>query len=103
MDPRGGEAADPSVSGGSLDLSTISLPELLHLVAALDGGLRGAGGASRSDIVGYLLPVVGAEVAAPEGIPLVSVSIDEGDGLVRGPAGRGQAAGGGGGGDGGES
>lgn len=89
MDPRGGESADASVGGGSLDLGAVPLAELLHLVAALDGGFGRGDGASGPDVVGDLLPVVGSEISTAEGIPLVSVGVDESDGLVRGPARRG--------------
>lgn len=81
------------MSGGALDLGTIPLPKLLHLVATLDGGLGGSGRAASGDIVGHLLPVVGTEVAAAEGVPLIFVGFDEGDGLFRGPTGRRKAAG----------
>uniref|UniRef100_A0A7C9CMU2 Uncharacterized protein n=1 Tax=Opuntia streptacantha TaxID=393608 RepID=A0A7C9CMU2_OPUST len=71
----------------ALLLSAVALAELLHLVAALGGGLRRRlVGASTGDVGSYGLPVGGAEVAATEGVPLVSVSSDEGEGLLLGPA-----------------
>lgn len=89
-----------AVGGGALDLGTVTLPQLLHLVAALNGGLGVADGAPSSDVVGDLLPVAGPEIPTAERIPLVSISINESHGLIVGPARRGQAAGGSRGGDG---
>lgn len=71
-----------TIGGGPLDLRTVAFPQLLHLVPALNGGFRRADGASRSDIVGNLLPVVGAKVSTAEGVPLISISIDESYGLI---------------------
>lgn len=79
----------------TLQLSTVAFPELLHLMAALDGGLRGGDvRANTVDIIGDILPVSGTEVAAAEGVPLVAVGVDEGGGFVGGPARRRKAAGG---------
>lgn len=76
VDPGGGISADAAVRGSALDLGAIPLPELLHLVATLNGGLGGAGGAPGGDVVGNLLPVVGFEVAAAEGVPLLPIGVD---------------------------
>lgn len=66
-------------------------------MAALNGGFgRRSVGAALGDGVSHLLPVGGFEIAAAEGVPLVAVGVDEGEGFVRGPAGRREAAGGGG-------
>ncbi|KAF7826561.1 hypothetical protein G2W53_017725 [Senna tora] len=91
VDPRGTEASH--VQGPcALDLGAVSLTELLHLVAALDGGFgrRGVRAAS-DDRIGDLLPVGGLEVATTKGVPLVPVSVDEGD--VGGPGEDGEAIG----------
>lgn len=80
----------------ALKIRPVTLTELLHLMAALNGGLRRRSvGAAAVNVVGDLLPVGGAEVASPESVPLVSVGVDEGGGLVGCPARRRKAAGGG--------
>lgn len=62
-------------------------------MTALDGRLRGRGGGTApAHCVGDFLPVSGLEVPATEGVPLVAVSVDEGDGLVVGPTRRREAA-----------
>ncbi|KAF1875983.1 hypothetical protein Lal_00006614 [Lupinus albus] len=92
VEPRGVEGRERE-GVSALDLSAVTLPELLHLVAALDGGFgRGGVGASGGDGVGDLLPVGGLEVAAAKGVPPEAVGMDEGEGLVGGPAGRRNAA-----------
>lgn len=99
VNPGGGE---PVVGDGfsAVEFSTVALAELLHLVAALDGGLgEGGVGAAVVDVVGDVLPVGGAEVAFPERKPLVAVCINESGGLLWRPARRREAAGGGGGGE----
>lgn len=97
MRPRR-EPATAAVRGRPLHLGAVPLPQLLHFVAALDGRLRGVGGASRSDVVGHILPVVSAEVTAAEGVPLILVRVDEGGRFVGRPTRGRKAAGGGGGG-----
>ena len=95
MDPGGVESRNGE-GARALDLGAVALAELLHFVAALDGGFgRGGVGAAACDGVGDLLPVGGLEVAAAEGVPLVAVGVDEGEGFIGGPAGRREAAGGG--------
>ena len=71
MDPGGAipVALRSAVRGGALDLGTVTFPQLLHLVPALNGRFGVADGASRSDVVGDLLPVVGPEISTAEGIP----------------------------------
>ncbi|KAG9451469.1 hypothetical protein H6P81_011434 [Aristolochia fimbriata] len=86
--PRGG-------GGSALLLRPVTLPELLDLVAALRGGLaRGGEAAPSGDGAGDLLPLVGPELAAVEGVPLVAVGVDEVDGLDVRPGG-GEGRGGG--------
>lgn len=96
VDPGGVESRNGE-GARALDLGAVALAELLHFVTALDGGFgRGGVGAAACDGVGDLLPVGGLEVAAAEGVPLVAVGVDEGEGFIGGPAGRGEAASGGG-------
>lgn len=66
---------------GAQPLGAVAPAELLHLVAALEGGLGGGGGGGRETEVdgsGDLGPVGGAEVGAAEGGALVPVGVDEG-------------------------
>nr|GMC84868.1 hypothetical protein CRG98_009532 [Ipomoea batatas] len=78
QDPGGAVTvgANATVRGGALNLGTVSFPELLHLVAALHGGLGQINRASDGDIVGDFLPVIGPEITAAEGVPLVPIRID---------------------------
>lgn len=79
---------------GALKLSPIPFTQLLHLVPALDGGFRRvSGGTAAVDVVGDFLPVGGAKVPAAEGVPLVTVGVDEGGGFLGRPARRRKAAG----------
>lgn len=101
MDPGRVESGNGK-RASALDLGAVALTKLLHFVATLDGGFgRRSVGAALGDGVGDLLPVRGFKVAAAEGVPLVAVGVDEGEGLIGGPAGRRKAAGGGRSGDGG--
>lgn len=71
---------------GALLLSTVPLAELLHLVAALGGGLRRGGvGAAASDGGGHSVPVGSPEVAAAESVPAVTVGFNEDQGFDLGP------------------
>lgn len=99
VDPGGGREGSVELEGLAA-LAAVALAELLDLVAALYVGLGrgGAGEAAIGDVVGDILPVGGAEVAATQGVPLVTVGADEGKDLLVGPNGGGQPAGGGGGG-----
>lgn len=64
---------------GALLLGAVALAELLHLVAALGGGLGGGGvGAAAGDGGGNRVPVGRAEVTAAEGVPAVAVGVDQG-------------------------
>lgn len=101
MNPRGGVAvASCGGSSSALYLRAVAFTELFHLVAALDGGLLGATGGERAtfgDPIGDFLPVRSPEIASPERIPLFTVGVNEGYGLIVGPTRRRQAAGSGGG------
>jgi len=106
VDPGGGRSGGGVVDEAregegaeALDFGAVPFAEFFHFVAALDGsfGSGGSVGALGGDGVGDLLPVGGFEVGTAEGVPLVAVGVDEGGGFLRGPAGRGEAAGGGGG------
>jgi len=69
-------------------LGAMALAELLHLVAALKGGLGGVGkvvAAACGDDDGDLLPLVVAQWAPLEGVPLLLVGADEVHGLLVGP------------------
>jgi len=69
-------------------LGAVALAELLHLVAALEGGLGGVGevvAAARGDDDGDLLPLVVAEGPALERVPLLLVGADEVDSFLVGP------------------
>jgi len=82
VDPGGVESGDGE-GASALDLGAVALAELLHFVAALDGGFGRRGvGAAVCYGVGDLLPVGGLEVAAAEGIPLITVGVDEGEGFI---------------------
>lgn len=72
---------------GPLFLGAVALAEFLHLVAALGGGLGWGGvGAAAGDGGGNRVPVGGAEVAAAEYVPPVTVGFDQGEGFGLGPA-----------------
>lgn len=66
-----------------------ALAELLHLVAALEGGLGGGVGeviaATGGHCHGDLLPLGGLELAAVEGVPFLLVGFDQMDRLLVGP------------------
>jgi len=82
VDPGGVESGDGE-RASALDLGAVALAKLLHFVAALDRGFgRGGVGAAVGHGVGDLLPVGGLEVAAAEGVPLVAVGVDEGEGFI---------------------
>lgn len=56
-------------------------------MTTLHGSLRrGSRRAAAGDGIGDLLPVRSLEIPTPQGIPLIAVRIDEGHGLVVGPA-----------------
>lgn len=82
----GGRASKPLLFGSE------ALAELLHLVAALDGGFSGVMGefvaAAGSDGEGNLVPLIGFELAAFEGVPFLLVSLDEVDGFQVSPGDR---------------
>lgn len=63
-------------------------------MAALDRGLGGSGVRAEGGYgVSNLLPVVGSEVSAAEGVPFVAVGVDQGGRLLVGPARRREAPG----------
>lgn len=73
--------------GGALLFCSVALAELLHLVAALRGGLR------RDDIraaggyfFGHRVPIGGAEEGAVEGVPSLTVGFDQDQCLIARPA-----------------
>lgn len=73
-------------SSETLVLGTITLTELFHFVAALDGGLgRLIVAASDGDCNGDLFPLVGLERTSHEGIPFLLVCLDEIDCFLMGP------------------
>ena len=97
MDP-GGDKPRNGHGSRSLQLRAVPLPQLLHLVTALHGGLgRRRGGAATSDRIRHLLPVSRLQIPAPERVPFLAIRVDQRDGLVVRPARRGQATRGGGG------
>lgn len=70
-------------------LCPVSLAELLDLVAALDGGLRGfESPAAQEYEVGYLFPVPSLQLAALQGIPFLLVGVDQVVGLHLRPGAR---------------
>lgn len=67
-------------------LGAVALAELLHLVAALEGGLgESVAAAAVGDDYGDLFPLGGAEWAPLEGVPLFLVCPDEVHRLLVGP------------------
>jgi hypothetical protein len=59
-------------------LNTVTLTELLHLVAALGGSLgRRCAGEALAHGGGHRIPIGRAEIAAAESVPSLTVGFDE--------------------------
>lgn len=71
----------PRVRPRALALGAITLAELLDLVAALEGSLGGelvvVVAAASGDSDGDFLPLRGLKLAAPQGIPLLLIGLDQ--------------------------
>ncbi|KAF2315473.1 hypothetical protein GH714_039336 [Hevea brasiliensis] len=66
-----------------LDLGSITLAELLHLMAALHRNpQRGCSWASASNGFSYFLLMIGLKVATTESVPFVAVGIDQGNRFI---------------------